>query len=257
MEPPLDAAAVDGAHAVGALPELLALVFERLPRVEQCVTVGRLAREWRRWAVSTREQLRAVWSELLPGKRQLPRWCLAEALPQLSERQLAVAARRAAGCGDLQRLQWLRAQRPAFGWDELTCTWAASYGHLDVLRWLRAQDPPCPWDEGTCNSAVLGGHLDVLRWLRAQQPPCPWSEQACGYAALRGHLDVLRWLRAQEPPCPWNERTCMAAAFFGSLDVLRWLRGQDPPCPGDKALCRNVARGAGIRAWINAQPDAA
>ena len=44
MQQPLGAAEAGAAHAVGALPDLLAHVFDRLPPVEQCMTASRLAR---------------------------------------------------------------------------------------------------------------------------------------------------------------------------------------------------------------------
>jgi hypothetical protein len=257
MEPPLDVAAADAAHKVGALPELLALVFERLPPVEQCLTTSRLAREWQRWAVPGREQLLAAWRELRADEKpQLPRWCLAEAWPRLSERQRGLAARRGAACGDLERLRWLRAQEPPCPLGKEVCSDAAAEGHLDVLQWLRAQDPPCPWNERTCYRAARYGRLDVLRWLRAQDPPCPWAEGTCVGAAAKGHLDVLRWLRAQDPPCDWGAWTCSQAAAHGHLDVLQWLRAQDPPCPWMKASCRKGAGSDAVRAWIDEQPDA-
>jgi hypothetical protein len=238
--------------------DLAALVFERLPPAEQCVTVGRLAHAWRPWAASRVEPLAALLQQRWPVWRrrpQLPLWCVAEAWPQLSAAQRAEAGVRAAACGDVERLQWLRAQDPPCPWEEETCSEAARGGHLDVLRWLRAQDPPCPWEERTCHAASQDGHLDVLRWLRAQDPPCPWDEDTCSAAAVGGHLDVLRWLRAQDPPCPWNELTFYAAAERGPLDVLRWLRAQDPPCPWCAWTCGAAAGGGrlDVLRWLRAQ----
>jgi hypothetical protein len=279
--------------------DLAALVFERLPPAEQCVTVSRLARAWRRWAASRVEPLAALLHHSVPwwsrhGRQfalQLPLWCVAEAWPLLSPAQRTVAGFRAAACGDVERLRWLRAQDPPCRWDEhmcsaaaggghldalrllqaqdppcpwdwQTCSAAAEGGHLDVLRWVRAQDPPCPWDFVTCSMAAEGGHLDVLRWLRAQDPPCPWGEQMCTRVASRGRLDVLRWLRAQEPPCPWGTETCMAAAGAGHLDVLRWLRAQEPPCPWHRVVCMVVStfpapKDGEVAAWIATQASAA
>jgi hypothetical protein len=264
MDQPLDAAATHAAHAVGALPELLALVFERLPPVEQCVTVSRLARSWRRWAAPKREPLRAAWFTLPIEQRhlpqwedqcQLPQWCLAEAWPRLTEPQRASAAQRAAASGDLDRLQWLRSQDPPCPWDYQTCAEAAVYGHLDVLQWLRAQEPPCPWDAGACTAAACSGHLDVLQWLRAQDPPCPWSHYTCTKAARGGQLDVLRFLRAQQPPCPWDVMTCCEAAVSGRLDVMRWLRAQQPPCPWSDFTCTMAAANGRLHLlqWVRAQ----
>jgi hypothetical protein len=233
MEQPLGVAAASAAgHAVGAARELLALVFERLPPAE-CLTVGRLARAWRRWAWPRRRRFLAGWRDLLAHKRpQLPRWCVAEAWPRLSERQRGLAARRAAACGDLERLRWLLSQDPPCPLWEETCGDAAAEGHVDVLRLLRAQDPPCPWGVLTCTLAAANGHVDVLQWLRAQDPACPWWELTSNRAAENGHLDALRWLRAQDPPCPWGGETFHLAAQHGHLDVLLWLRAQDPRALG-------------------------
>jgi hypothetical protein len=228
MEQPPDAAARCGALAVGALSELLALVFERLPHSEQSLTVGRLAREWRRWAAPRRDELRRAWSVLPEDQRQLPLWCLIEAWPRMS---------------GLQR--------------GMTALLTAEWGNLERLRWLPAQDPSCPWRGVMCDEAAHNGHLDVLRWLRAQDPPYPWDKVTCSVAAASGHLDVLRWLRAQDPPCPWDERACTAAARGGHLDALRWMRAQDPACPWNKAACRAAARSTGVCEWIDKQPDAA
>jgi hypothetical protein len=267
MERPPNAALED-------FPDVLALVFERLPPIEQCVTVSRVARAWRRWAAAPRrDALRVEWRWVRSHRRQLPQWCLAEAWPRLSEPQRGHAALRAAACGDVERLRWLQAQEPCCLWtlrqmcseaarnghldvlrwlraqDPPACLWdaqtsweAARGGHLDVLRWLRAQDPPCPWQHQMISAAAAGGHLDVLRWLRAQDPPCDWSLEACTAAAGGGHLDVLRWLRAQHPPCFWDETTCSIAALRGHLDALRWLRAQDPPCPWGVESCTEAAR---------------
>ena len=68
---------------------------------------------------------------------------------------------------------------PPHRWDVMTCEEAAREGDLELLEWLRAQNPPCPWDHMTCAGAAEGGHLDVLRWVRAQDPPCPWDAETC------------------------------------------------------------------------------
>jgi hypothetical protein len=254
----------EAAAVFGPLPaDLVALVFERLPPAERCLTVSRLARAWRRWAAEHVEPLATLLSQGLPSWRrharrrvlQLPLWSVAEAWPQLSAAQRSEAGLRAAACGDVERLRWLRAQDPPLASNPQTCSVAASGGHLDVLRWLRAQDPPCPWDEDTCSAAAGGGHLDVLWWLQAQDPPCPWSTWTCRSAAEGGHLDVLRWLRAQDPPCPWSQWSCSAAAGGGHLDVLRWLRAQDPPCPLSEHSCCEAARSGHLEVlrWLRAQ----
>jgi hypothetical protein len=187
--PPPKAAQAEGAAAAaaaaadaraGVLPaDLVALVFERLPPAEQCVTVSRLARRWWRWAASRAEPLAVVlqhrepawqWRQRAP---QLPLWSVAEAWPQLSAEQRTMAGLRAAACGDVER-----------------------------LRWLRAQDPPCPWDWQTCTAAARGGHLGLLRWLRAQDPPSPWNKADCLEAAWE-HDDVAVWIEMQASAVGW------------------------------------------------------
>ncbi|KAI8471350.1 MAG: hypothetical protein J3K34DRAFT_520586 [Monoraphidium minutum] len=113
-------------------PEVLALIFERLPPVEQCVAVRRRGREWRRWAApraaALRPQLRQLQLQALAAY-QLPLWTCAAA----------------AEGGHLQVLQWARQQQPPCPWGKETCAAAAAEnGHLHVLQWLREQQPPGP-----------------------------------------------------------------------------------------------------------------
>jgi hypothetical protein len=196
--PPVnEAAASSWAHT---LPDdVLALVFELVGPVEQCLAVGRLDRAWRRWAAPRRRELLAEWHEPWGADLQVPLWCLAEAWPRLSDRQRAWAAHRAAACGDLDR-----------------------------LRWLRARDPLRPRAEGADGGAATGGRLDVLRWLRAQDPPRPWGEQECVHAAAHGDLDVLGWLVRQDPPCPW---IALPDGLFEECDeaVRSWAEEEPTP----------------------------
>ncbi|KAI8470322.1 MAG: hypothetical protein J3K34DRAFT_521449 [Monoraphidium minutum] len=198
---------------------VLALIFERLPPVEQCVAVSRLGREWRRWAPRA-EQLRREHAAAALGARRLPLWFVQEAWPAQpspAARQRVVA--RAAWHGDVAALAWARHQQQGVGaedcsWPAAVCRAAAEGGSLAALQWLRRQEPPCPWDDSVCRSAAEGGHLHVLQWLRGQEPPCPWSDGACSKAARRGHLAVLQWQRGQDPPCP-----CGFAALLAALNA--------------------------------------
>ncbi len=63
----------------------------------------------------------------------------------------------AAGSGNLELLQWLRANGCA--WDEDTCAYAARHGRMHVLQWLRANG--CMWDSTTCAQAAQHGQLEV------------------------------------------------------------------------------------------------
>jgi hypothetical protein len=254
----------------GASPDLLAAgvplepVLERLPPIEQCLTVARLGREWRDWATPRRERLREAQRQLEREVRACPPlWALREAWPGLTRQQKDAAAARAARGGAGPLLQFMLCDggydshgRPALcaaaaagghlaalqlawqlgcPWDIWTCRFAAAGGHLAVLQWARQHG--CPWDELTASYAAYGDHLAVLRWAR--QHGCPWDNYTCREAARGGHLAVLQW--ARQEGCPWNERTCTAAATGGHLAVLQWARQHG--CPWDDGTCRAAATG--------------
>ena len=50
---------------------------------------------------------------------------------------------------------------------------AAEYGQLQILEWARAQDPPCPWTTDAIEQAERAGHTEVVRWLREHGCPDP------------------------------------------------------------------------------------
>ncbi|KAI8470767.1 MAG: hypothetical protein J3K34DRAFT_458686 [Monoraphidium minutum] len=284
--------AQEGQEAAAALdgvthPALLARIFERLPPVEQRVTVGRLSRAWRAWAAPRAAALRREGRQEVRSNAayRLPLWFVQEAWPSESTwrrtRMLERAAWHddtatlawarseggdakcwarhvcsgAAEGGSFAALQWLRRQEPPCPWDEWTSRAAAVNGHLHVLQWLWEHEPPCRWNDGACQEAARGGHLHVLQWLRRQEPPCPWSARACSAAAVNGHLHVLQWLRGQEPPCPCDGEACRAAAAGGHLHVLQWLRQQEPPCPWNGWVCRAAAAGGHLHVlqWLRGQ----
>ena len=160
------------------------------------------------------------------------------------------ACRSAAGEGRVQALRWAHAlgcpwdgntiQAPC-SWNARTSSRLANGGNLEALQWARAQSPPAPWDDGTCASAASGGQLHVLKWLRAQTPPCPWSHTTCSEAAFEGHIELLAWARSQSPPAPWSDRTTLAAVAGVSLETLVWLRSQG--CNWDEEECLELLRG--------------
>jgi hypothetical protein len=92
---------------------LLPFVLERLPPMEQCLTVSRLGRGWRVWAAPRQQRLREiqrgqvahglVWDWMMedgPDRRDCPPlWALREAWPELTPRQKDRAAVRAAHSG--------------------------------------------------------------------------------------------------------------------------------------------------------------
>ena len=100
---------------------------------------------------------------------------------------------------------------------------AAFGGQLEVLQWMRAQYPPCPWNSDVCYFAALGGHLEVLRWARSQG--CRWGYGRVPIAAAQnGHLKVLKWLIKKG--CPYDKSKCREVAAEGgerARKVLEWL----------------------------------
>ena len=159
--------------------------------------------------------------------------------------------------GDLEALQWLRANGAP--WDAQTCAHVAGGGHLHVLQRLREEGCPwdARWDTGACSQAAGSGHLAVLQWLR--QHGFSWNEYTCMSAAGGGHLAVLQWLR--EHGCPWDGLTCSNAAAGGHLFVLQWARAHG--CPWNKASvhasARSHADGSGgheaILQWLRSVED--
>ena len=67
---------------------------------------------------------------------------------------------------------------------------AARHGQLELLQWLRAEKA-CPIDETTTRSAAAGGHLALVKWLRGEG--CPWNEDTARSAAEAGHFELLRY----------------------------------------------------------------
>ena len=90
------------------------------------------------------------------------------------------------------RLRVMTAMSPpnegSFAMDERVMRRAAGSGNLQLVQWLRANG--CPWDAGTCWVAVQKGHVEVLRWAR--ENGCPWRVQDRDEAAEKlGYTDDL------------------------------------------------------------------
>jgi hypothetical protein len=151
----------------------------------------------------------------------------------------------ASECGNLQGLQWARAN--SFNWNALTCSAAAEGGYLEVLQWARNQG--CCWNAYTCSSAARGGHLEVLKWARANG--CDWNAGTCSAAAGGGHMEVLQWARANG--CDWNQWTGVAAADGGHFKILQWAHANNAVC---NAYTCAAAAGRGhleVLQWARAQ----
>ena len=100
----------------------------------------------------------------------------------------------AAAGGQLEVLQWLRAQ--GYPWGKRLCANAAINGHQHIIEWAIANG--CQWDRETCSGAAAGDQLELLQWLRARG--CPWDDQVCYWARVRGNQALLDW--ALENGCP-------------------------------------------------------
>ena len=57
--------------------------------------------------------------------------------------------------------------------DEMVMWRAAQGGNLELVQWLRAEG--CPWNWRTCSEAVDQGRVEMLRWVR--ENGCPWSAE--------------------------------------------------------------------------------
>ena len=105
----------------------------------------------------------------------------------------------AAAHGQLACLQWAHTNGCPSA-EKHTCEIAAQNGNLEILQWVRAQDPPYPWTSSACTRAAEEGHLGVLQWLRTQNPPCPWDKYTYDAALYSGHDKVAQWVR--DNGCP-------------------------------------------------------
>jgi hypothetical protein len=104
---------------------------------------------------------------------QLPvlQWAHGRGYP-LSADVFSEAARRRDGAA---MLQWLRAA--ACPWSEEVCLAAAGSGNLEALQWLRAQEPPCPWDGRLLQLARARRLDDVAEWAAASGCPAMVSSR--------------------------------------------------------------------------------
>ncbi|KIY96081.1 hypothetical protein MNEG_11880 [Monoraphidium neglectum] len=214
-----------GAAIKLGLDELQA-IFERLPFIEQALTVSRLSREWREWsdarcgpwcgpgdgaiagdqdseahrdaasgpdAASTCARCGSRRARLEASSPRAPLWAVRDHWPGLSWRQELVAVQRAARHGDLEVLQWLhQAGLYTFHAGGLTVLTLAAHGHADALRWA-ADEAGALWHEDACAAAARGGHLGVLAVAHARGRLAPEERERCRRAA-KGDPAVCEWL---------------------------------------------------------------
>jgi len=155
----------------------------------------------------------------------------------------------AAHQGDLEFLQWARAQVPPLPWDSSTCANAAYGGHRDVLQWLR--ENKCPWDDESLFYAVRGGHWHVIQWITSQEPSWPLTKYHVRSAASEGHIPVLQWLWDRTLHSVWDSDTYEMMVRHGRLEALQWLRTRDPPVSWNlDELCDTAAE---KRNWVMLQ----
>ena len=85
---------------------------------------------------------------------------------------------RGAICGQLEVLQWARAQTAVPG----TSMYAgnATFCRSPRDAALGARENGCPWDERICARAAYGGHFEVLQWARSERLPVERSHVQSG-----------------------------------------------------------------------------
>jgi hypothetical protein len=242
-------AEAQGVPAVVEAPasSLLGLIFDRLPLGERVFTVGSLAREWRVWAARWRVAAADIHGRCTAVA---PRWLFQETWPRIHSDALlqTQCLQRAAANACLDTLEWVRRRRACPSWNPAVCSAAAGAGQLEALQWLRARG--APWDEATCWRAAQGGHLALLQWCRGRG--CDWSARTCSAAASGGHLAVLQW--AARAGCALGDAAACAAARGGHLGVLRWAC-KPGRCPMDEHTFNAAAAGGHrhVLAWLLAR----
>ena len=121
---------------------------------------------------------------LLPGSVALAKWALAEGCPRENQYNYNMA-KVAARYGQAELVKWLCGEG-GFAMDEMVMWRAAQGGNLELVQWLRAEG--CPWNYDTCTWAVEEGHVEVLRWVR--ENGCPWHAYVRDQAAAElGYTD--------------------------------------------------------------------
>ena len=195
------AAAEEQGDAKGDLDTIAQLVFPLLPLSVQALTLPALSKAWEEWAEEQRAKERAL-QEAEPVDSTLsvfnvPLWAAQarQQQGQLSDEQKRRFQLRAAAHGDVAALDVFDVDDEHWHHARM-CLTAAQFGQLEALQWLRANR--CDWNTFTCGAAAESGHLAVLQWARANG--CPWDADTCRMARLNGHLDVLAWARANGCP---------------------------------------------------------
>ena len=107
--------------------------------------------------------------------------------PSRSHPDVLTLAATAGLCGDPIAEKELRTLScSGIAMDERVMREAARSGNLELVQWLRAEG--CAWDWKTCYRAVGHGHVEVLRWAR--ENGCPWSAGIRDWAARElGYTD--------------------------------------------------------------------
>ncbi|KAG5176091.1 hypothetical protein JKP88DRAFT_249768 [Tribonema minus] len=176
---------------------------------------------------------------------------------------------KAAQCGQLKALVWLRTQRigdtPRYSWDESVVTAAARFG-----RWLYQQG--CPVSKQLEHDIVRSGDQDILaRLLERGHKFHDGGRHACDVAVAYDQAHIIDWLkdaRIYRPNkktmaaavavgavqavqslvykgCPWDNPVILTAAFEGHLDILQFLysclphgrRQATRQCPVHDSFC--------------------
>ena len=155
---------------------------------------ARVCKGWRKAQLKVGGPLRTrVDSDvLLPGSVALAKWALAEGCPRDDgdEENPWTMAHYAAHHGHGELVKWLCGEGgfAASLMEASLMDRAAGSGNLELVQWLRANG--CPWDYVTCAYAVDKGHVETLRWAR--ENGAPWLDLTRDKAAAKsGYTDVF------------------------------------------------------------------
>ena len=98
---------------------------------------------------------------IIPGQVALVKWALAEGCPKERDQHHGswTMAHVAARYGHPGLVKWLSGEG-GFAMDKYLMQYAGS-GNLQLVQWLRAEG--CPWNWQTCYMVVEEGHVEVLR----------------------------------------------------------------------------------------------
>ncbi|GAB9470088.1 hypothetical protein Gpo141_00007344 [Globisporangium polare] len=128
---------------------------------------------------------------------------------------------RAAECGSIEVLRWIRWKYPTVKWKGVL-NWAAERSQLDSVQWI-AERYPDSATPNTVGSAASSGDLVLLRWVseRFPAPDFCTPRKAMQRAAATGKLEIVEYLHRERGIKTTG--AAESAAEHGFLHILEWL----------------------------------